>query len=182
MKARKLMTAVLPLLLAGALIGCSDTNKAPDVTDNVRKSLDSAGYKDVKVSQDRDKGVVTLTGEVPTETDKNGAESAAKSAAGAQVVANQISVRPPGNEREARAIESDTDKAIEKKVDAVLVKNRLNKDISYKVDNGVVTLKGDVPSQGRRSQVEKLVAAVPDVKQVVNELEVKKQKATSTSS
>src|SRR5262245_54804253 len=100
MKARKLMTAVLPLLLAGALIGCSDTNKAPDVTDNVRKSLDSAGYKDVKVSQDRDKGVVTLTGEVPTETDKNGAESAAKSAAGAQVVANQISVRPPGNESE----------------------------------------------------------------------------------
>jgi osmotically-inducible protein OsmY len=48
------------------------------------------------------------------------------------------------------------------------------------VKNGVVTLKGDVASQGRRAQVEKLVTAVPNVKQVVNELEVKSQKASSS--
>jgi osmotically-inducible protein OsmY len=37
-----------------------------------------------------------------------------------------------------------------------------------------------VRSQARRAQVEKLAASVPNVKQVVNELEVKSQKASST--
>jgi osmotically-inducible protein OsmY len=66
-------------------------------------------------------------------------------------------------------------------VDATLVKHRLKKDVKYDVKNGVVTLTGDVPSQARRVQVEKLVASVPNVKQVVNELEVRNQKASSTS-
>jgi osmotically-inducible protein OsmY len=46
---------------------------------------------------------------------------------------------------------------------------------------GVVTLTGDVASQAKREQVEKLAASVPNVKQVVNEIEVKGQKAASTS-
>jgi len=50
------------------------------------------------------------------------------------------------------------------------------------VKNGVITLKGNVNSQSRRATVEKLAAAVPNVKQVVNELEVRNQKATSSSS
>lgn len=178
---RKLFLAVVPVLLAGALAGCSDTNKSPEVTDNIRKSLDQAGYKDVSVSQDREKGVVTLTGTVPAEGDKAQAESIAKSSADSQVVADQISVRPPGNESDAKTVDSDTDKAIEKKLDAVLVKNKLDRGVKYDVKNGVVTLKGDVPSQARRTQVEKLAKTVPDVKQVVNELEVKNQKATATS-
>lgn len=182
MKARKLLTAVLPLVLLGALSGCSESAKAPDVTDNIRKSLDQSGYKDVSVSQDRDKGVVTLTGNVATEGDKAQAEAIAKSGAGVQVVANQIAVRPPGNESEAKSVDSDLDQAINKQVDAVLVKNKLKHDVSYDVKNGVVTLKGDVVSQGRRTMVEKLVASVPNVKQVVNELEVKHQKASSTKS
>jgi hyperosmotically inducible periplasmic protein len=181
MKIRKLFLAVVPVILGGALAGCSETNKSPDVTDNIRRSLDQAGYKDVSVSQDRDKGVVTLTGTLPTEGDKAQAESIAKSSAGSQVVADQISVRPPGNESDAKTVDSDTDKAIEKRLDAVLVKSKLDKGVRYDVKNGVVTLKGDVPSQSRRTQVEKLAKTVPDVKQVVNELEVKNQKATATS-
>src|SRR5882724_147862 len=109
MRARKLFFAMVPVILAGALAGCSDTNKSPDVADNIRKSLDQAGYKDVSVSQDREKGVVTLTGTVATESDKAQAESLAKSGAGAQVVADQIAVRPPGNESDAKAVDSDVD-------------------------------------------------------------------------
>jgi hyperosmotically inducible protein len=180
MKARRMLFSVSPLLLAGMLAGCS-TNKSPDVSDNVRKSLDQAGFKDVKVSQDRDKGVVTLTGTVPTETDKEQAESVAKSNAQNLVVADQISVRPPGNESEARAVDSDLDKAIEKNLDATLVQHRMKKNVKYDVKNGVVTLTGDVPSQAKRQQVEKLASSVPNVRQVVNELEVKGQKATSHS-
>jgi hyperosmotically inducible protein len=180
MRARKLLLSVLPLFLVG-FTGCSDANKSPDVTDNIRKSLDQAGYKDVKVSEDRDKGVVTLTGDVATDSDKAQAESIAKSNAESLVVSDQVAVRPPGNESEAKTVDSDLDKAIEKNLDATLVKHRLKKDVKYDVKNGVVTLTGDVPSQARRAQVEKLAASVPNVKQVVNELEVKGQKASATS-
>ena len=181
MRVNKLILAVAPVILAGALAGCSDTNKSPDVTDNIRKSLDQAGYKDVSVRQDREKGVVTLTGTVPTEGDKSQAESIAKSGAGAQVVADQIAVRPPGNESDAKTVDSDLDKAIEKNLDAMLVKSKLKRDVKYDVKNGVVTLTGNVTSQSRRAQVERLASTVPNVKQVVNELEVKNQKASSTS-
>src|SRR5206468_9581874 len=147
----------------------------------IRKSLEQAGYKDVNVSEDRDKGVVSLSGNVATETDKSQAESVAKANAQSLVVADQIAVRPPGNESEARAVDSDLDKAIEKNLDATLVKHRLKRDIRYDVKNGVVTLKGDVKSPATRQQVEKLAASIPNVKQVVNELEVKGQRASSNS-
>jgi hyperosmotically inducible periplasmic protein len=180
MKARKLIFSVLPLVLAGMLSGCS-SNKSPDVTDNIHRSLDQAGFKDVSVSEDHEKGVVTLTGTVPTDTDKQQAGSIAKSTAPNLVIADQIAVRPPGNESEAKAVDSGLDKAIEKNLDATLVKHRLEKDVKYDVKNGVVTLTGKVPSQSKREQVEKFAASVPNVKQVVNEIEVKGQKATSTS-
>jgi len=181
MKVRRLCLAVLPVVMAGAMMGCSDTNKSPDVTDNIRKSLDQAGYKDVSVSQDRDKGVVTLSGTVPTESDKAQAESIAKAGAGSQVVADQVAVRPPGNESDAKTVDADMDKAIEKNLDAALVKNKLDKHVRYDVKNGVVTLKGDAVSSAKRAQVEKVASAVPNVKQVVNEIEVKNQKASATS-
>jgi hyperosmotically inducible periplasmic protein len=179
MKALKVSLAVLPMVVVGMLAGCQQVNKSPDVTDNVRRSLDQSGYKDVSVKEDRDKGVVTLTGTVPSDNDKSQVESIAKSSAGSLIVSDEVAVRPQGAESEARAVDSDTDKAIEKDLDASLIKNRLNKGVSYDVKNGVVTLKGDVPSQGRRAQVEKLATRVPNVKQVVNELEVKNQKASS---
>jgi osmotically-inducible protein OsmY len=171
---------VLALSLVGTVAACSNTDRSPDVTDAVRKSLDREGYKDVRVSEDRDKGVVTLTGTVLTESEKAQAESVAKSEAGSQVVANEIAVRPPGIESEAKAVDADLDKAIENIVEAVLIKNRLRKDVKCAVKNGVVTLTGDVLSQSRRAEIEKLVTAVPNVRQVVNELEVRNQKATST--
>ena len=174
--------AVLPLLMIGTLAGCSNTNQSPNVTDNIRKSLDQAGYKEVRVSQDRDKGVVTLTGTVLTESDKAQAESIAKNDAGSQVVADQIAVRPPGIESEAKAVDTDLDKAIEKNLDAVLIKNRLKKDVKYDVKIGVVTLTGDVLSQSRRTEVEKIATGVPNVRQVVNELGIKNKKASSTKS
>src|ERR1035441_8841800 len=78
--------ASLALLVVGILVGCSQTPpKSPDVSDAIRKSLDQAGFKDVSVAQDREKGVVTLAGHVAAEGDKSQAESIAKSIAGGQV-------------------------------------------------------------------------------------------------
>jgi osmotically-inducible protein OsmY len=55
----------------------------------------------------------------------------------------------------------------------------LKNGVSYKVDKGVVTLTGNVNSQSKRAQVEKVAAGVPNVQQVVNELQIKDQKASS---
>jgi hyperosmotically inducible periplasmic protein len=176
--------ALTPAMLAAALVlgaGCGQQQaKAPDIKDNLKQGLEQAGLKDVSVSQDRDKGVVTLTGTVTNDADKSQAESIARAAAAGQVIANQISVRPPGEESIAKEVQSDTDKAIEKNVDAALTKHKWNHDVSYNVKQGVVTLKGKVNSQSQRTMVEKVVAATPNVTQVVNEIEVKNQKATSS--
>ena len=169
------------LLAALILAGCSQTSvKSADVSDSIRKSLDQAGLKNVSVSQDRDKGIVTLGGQVASENDKSQAESVAKSLAGTQVVANEIGVIPVGVEKETKAVNSDLDKGIEKNLDAALIHNRMHANVKYEVKNGVVTLTGEVNSQDKRMQAEKVATGVPNVQQVVNDLQVKDQKASSS--
>jgi osmotically-inducible protein OsmY len=180
MKTLSLSVALLTILTVGIFSGCSHATKSPDVSDNIRKSLDQAGLSQVSVGQDRDKGVVTLGGHVPSDGDKSQAESIAKSIAGSQVVANQIAVIPPGVESVAKTVNSDLDSGIEKNLDAALVQRRLEKGVKYDVKNGVVTLTGEVNSQAKRALVEKVASEVPNVQQVVNELQVKDQKASSS--
>jgi hyperosmotically inducible periplasmic protein len=181
---RKLMLpgSLLMLLAVGTLVGCSsEPAKSPDVADSIRKSLDQSGLKAVRVSQDRTKGVVTLDGQVPSAMDKSQAETIANSLAGGEVVADQITVVPPSAESDAKAVNSDLDKGIKENLDAALIQNRLNKHVKYDVKAGVVTLSGEVDSQAKRAYAEKVAAAVPNVQQVVNELQVKDQKASSTN-
>ena len=181
MKKLRLSVVMVALLAVGILVGCSQTaTKSPDVADGIRKSLDQAGFKNVTVSQDRDKGIVSLGGQVASENDKSQAESIAKSLAGAQVVADQIAVIPVGAEREARAVNSDLDQGIEKNLDAALIQNKLHKSVKYEVKNGVVTLTGEVNSEDKRARAEKVATGVPNVTQVVNDLQVKNQKASSS--
>ena len=171
----------LALVLAGTLAGCSNFNKAADVSGDIRTSMEQAGLKDVKVSQDRDKGIVTLRGSVTSDDDKAKAESLARSMSGSQVVANQIAVLPVGAENLAHKVNVDLDEGIESNLDAALIKDRLHDSVKYSVKNHVVTLTGDVNSQSKRARAEQVAAAVLNVDQVVNELQVKKQKATSTN-
>jgi hyperosmotically inducible protein len=172
---------MLTLLAVGTLAGCSGTGtKSPDVSDSIRKSLDQADFKDVSVRQDRDKGIVTLGGQVASENEKSQAESIAKSIAGAQVVADQIAVIPVGIEKEAKAVNSDLDKGIEKNLDVALIQNKMHDNVKYEVKSGVVTLTGEVNSQYKRDHAEKVATRVPHVKQVVNDLQVKNQKARSS--
>jgi hyperosmotically inducible protein len=181
MKMLKLSLSLLALLSIAILSGCSGTSaKSPDVSGNIRASLDQAGLKHVSISQDRDKGVVTLGGNVTAEADKLQAESIARSFAGAQVVANQIAVVPPGVESDAKAVNSDLDKGIEKNLDAALIQNEMHETVKYDVKNGVVTLTGEVNSQSKRTAGEKVASRVPNVQQVVNELQIKNQKASSS--
>jgi hyperosmotically inducible protein len=181
MKTLKPCLALLAIVAAGIFVGCSTTpTRSADVSADIRKSPDQAGLKDVSVSQDRDKGVVTLSGHVAADTDKAQAESLAQAAAAGQVVSDQIAVIPPGAESDTKAVNSDLDKGIEKNLDAALIQNKLHKHVTYSVKNGVVTLSGEVNSETSRANAETVAAAVPNVQQVVNELQVKNQKATSS--
>jgi hyperosmotically inducible protein len=181
MKTLNSISSALVALAMALTLACSDRPpKAPDVTGDIRHSLEQAGLHDVSVSQDRDKGVVTLAGKVATDDEKARAESIARSVVGSEVVSNEIGVRPNGEESTAKKVDSDLDSGIDKNLDAVLIQHKLKRDVKYDVTNGVVTLKGDVRSQAQRDSVEKLAGQVPNVKQVVNQLEVSHQKATST--
>lgn len=181
MKTTKLLFTLLALLAIGTMAGCWENSaKSPDVSSTIRKALDQAGLKEVSVSQDRDKGIVTLGGQVGSDSAKSQAETLASSLAGTQVVADQIAVIPAGRGKETKAVNSDLDGGIEKNLDAALIQNKLHDSVNYAVKNGVVTLTGEVNSEDKRTGAEKLAAMVPNVLQVVNDLQVMNQKATSS--
>ena len=74
---------------------------------------------------------------------------------------------------DAKRVKSDRDKGIDKDLDAALVKQGLRKGLTYNVKNGVVTMTGEVASQSERVRIQAVIADVPNVQQVVNELRVK---------
>ena len=173
-------TKLVVILLTVFAVGCDKFSaKSPDVVGSIQKALDQASLKHVSVSQDRDKGIVTLGGQVGSDGQKTQAEYVAKSFAGTEVVADQIAVIPVGAEKEAKAMYSDLDQGIEKNLDAALIQNRMQHDVKYSVKSGVVTLTGEVNSQDTRTFAEKVATGVPNVQQVVNNLQVNNQKATS---
>jgi osmotically-inducible protein OsmY len=182
MKTLKPCLYLLAVVAVATLVACSRTStKSADVSGGIRTSLEQAGLKDVSVAQDHDQGVVTLGGQVAADGDKSRAESIAKSIAGAQVISNQIAVIPPGAEHDAKRVNSDLDKGIEGNLDAALIRGQLHKNVNYAVNNQVVTLTGEVASESTRAQVQNIASTVPNVQQVVNELQIKNQKASSSN-
>lgn len=115
----RMRLAVMPVLCLVLVLGCNSTPKSPDVTSDLNRSLDQAGLKGVSVSQDRDKGVVVLKGEVASDAEKAQAETIAKGVAAGQVVANEIGVRPPAD-TVAGEVDSSLDKGIKNNLDAKL--------------------------------------------------------------
>jgi osmotically-inducible protein OsmY len=175
------ITITTALLAIGLLAGCSSAPKSPDVAGNIRQSIDQAGLKDVSVTQDREKGVVTLGGHVPTDADKASAEQIARSLAAGQVVANQVAVLPANDPGAVKTVYSDLDKGIESNLDAALISAGYKKGIGHSVKNGVVTLTGTVDTASLRTQVETIAKGVLNTQQVVNEIETRHQRATSSN-
>ncbi len=181
MKTSKFYLLSATLVAGLSTISCATApTQSADIKDSLKRSLDLPNLKDVTVAQDRTKGVVTLGGHVVAESDKTQAASIAKSIAGEQVVANEIAVIPPDNASDARQFNSALDDGIESNLKAALISRKLQDFVKFDVKNNVVTLTGEVTSQQIRSQTETLASEIPNVKQVVNELQVKGQKATST--
>ena len=171
---------VIAATLAGMLLlaGCNKSTDHPDVKYAVDTAMTQAGLGVVKVSQDRDKGVLTLTGDVPSADQKAQAEQIAKQAAPDYAVANEIGVRPIGNGDQAKAVDNKLDDGIEYNYKAAIKahKDLDDQSISCKAKNGTLTLSGSVKTPAQKSEAMKLARAVPNVKEVVNEIEVKPSK------
>ncbi len=175
MRAKIVAALSAAVLLTTLGVACSQQRgKAPAVKDQVEQSLKANGLGDINVDENRDKGVVTLKGDVQSDDQKARAQELAQQAAPGLVISNELAVRPAGAEGEAKKVQSNTDDAIESNFKAAIAAHQWDdQHIRFDAKNGVLTLKGDVDTPAQRQQVEKVAASVPGVQQVVNELDVK---------
>ncbi len=174
-------TAVI-VTAAMMVVGCN--KQFPDEKGAVSSSLNSNNLNAVDVSQDRAKGVMTLTGNLASDAQKSQAENLAKQAAPDYTIADEIGVRPPGAQSQAGAVASNLDSAIEDNFKAELKghKNLDDQSIHGSAKNGTLVLKGTVKTERQKMEAEKLAKQVPNVQQVVNEIEVNPKKHSTTNS
>jgi hyperosmotically inducible protein len=165
------------IFICGALIisGCQSNH--PDEKAAVTNSLKSNSLGSINVWQDRDKGVMTLKGNVATDDAKQQAENLAKQAAPDYTISYEIGVRPP-DAQTAGAVASNLDSAIEDNFKAAIKahENLNDQSISGSAKNGTLVITGSVKTGVQKKEVDKLAKQVPNVQQVVNELDVKPDK------
>lgn len=169
-------------LLAGALVSVGCHRTYPDEKSAVTDSLKNNNLNAVSVSQDRDKGVMILSGNLASSDMKTQAENLAKQAAPDYSIVDEIGVRPP-DVPNAGAVASDVDDAIEDNFKAAIKahQNLNDQSISGSSKNGTLVLKGSVKTAAQRKEAEQLARKVPNVQQVVDELEVKPDKHSTSS-
>ncbi len=181
---RVLAVLVAALLSLVVLAGCNRDKQRPDEKDAVDGAMTRNNLGVVKVSQDRDKGVMTLKGDVDSAEKKAEAERVAKDAAPDYVIANELAVRPPnGTEGQASAVDNNLDKGIEDNYKAAIKahKNLDDQSIHFDAKNGTLVLKGSVKTPAQKKEAMTLAKNVPNVKEVVNELEVKSDKHSTAN-
>jgi osmotically-inducible protein OsmY len=162
---------MLMLLVGGA---CSTTRPNNiSYRDGVNKALQQAGLQNVTVDEDRNKNTITLRGIVSSDYAKLEAGELARAAAGDRIVVNQIGVQPKGGESGDEAIASNVDDTIEDNYKAALISSGLDREpIRFDAKNGVLTLRGNVRTAAQRRRAEQLAASVPNVRQVLSEVQV----------
>jgi hyperosmotically inducible periplasmic protein len=172
------------VVLAGSMLMAGCNNKAhPDEKAAVTNSLNGNNLSNVSVSQDRDKGFMTLKGDVDSADAKDRAESLARQAAPDYTVANEIGVRPP-QAANAGSVASNLDSAIEDNFKAAIKghQNLNDQSIHASAKNGTLVLTGSVKTAAQKREADTLAKQVPNVQQVVNELEVKGNKHSTPAS
>ena len=140
-----LPTVLIPLVLAGAC------NRGPDPKEQVSDQLKTANIHDVNVDYDRDAKVVHLKGAVDSAAERARAEQIAERAVGTTGrVANELTVKGV-TDRTADDHDGDIRSELKAKVDNDSVLK--DRDINFDVNNGVVTIKGDVGTAAEKQKV-----------------------------
>jgi hyperosmotically inducible protein len=146
--------AMASSLFVFALMGCNQKVQHPDVKASVDTAMTRSNLGVVKVSQDRDNGVLTLTGDVESAEQKAQAEDIAAQVAPLYTIFNEIRVRPIGAESQADAVGSSLDDGIENNFETAL-KRHMNLDeqnFSYDAKDGTLVLKGSVKTTAQRKE------------------------------
>lgn len=180
---RTLLIAGIVLAGSSALIVACKGSGQPDEKAAVTNSLKNNNLDSIDVSQDRDKGVMTIKGNVDSDDVKKQAETLAKQAAPDYTIANEIGVRPPQADN-AGAVASNLDSAIEDNFKAAIKghENLDDQSIHGSAKNGTLVITGSVKTTTQKKEVGSYAKRVPNVQQVVNELEVKPDKHSTPSS
>jgi hyperosmotically inducible periplasmic protein len=163
------MTRCVVLVAVAAVgIGCG---RGPDTEENVRKALDQANMQAVQVDVDDNANIVHLKGTVETIGDRTRAEEVASATVGTTGrVLNELTVKGL-NDQTAGDLDDEVLDALKRTVDNdPVLKER---DIDFRVSNGMVTITGEVASADEKTRVEQLAKAAPGVKDVANGLEIK---------
>ena len=140
----------------------------------------------IKIGVDTAAGVVTLSGTVPTDTEKKKAEELAKNTDGVKRIVNKISVDPnslgatnfgaKAGEAAKEVGGAISDEAILAKLKAKLISDGIT-GTNVDVTGGKVVLKGQVDDPQKKTKAEDLARKTDGVKDVRNQLTVKKTSA-----
>ena len=181
---------VIPILIAVAVIlaGCSSQEIDDSaLTAKVKSKLAADSETSaIKIGVETRAGVVTLTGTVPTDTEKNKAGQLARNTDGVTRVENNIVINPnslgatnlgeKAGEAAKEAGESLSDAAILTKLKAKLLADGIT-GTNVDVTNGKVVLKGEVEDATKKAKAEDIAKTTAGVTNVTNQLRIKKDKA-----
>jgi osmotically-inducible protein OsmY len=157
--------------LIAVLAAASACASGPNPTDNVTKALRAANLNEVTVDWDRGAHIAHLKGTVDRSADRQRAEEVASAAVGQDGrVLNEITIKGL-NEKTAGNLDGQIKDQLKDMVksDPIL----RDRDLSFEVNNGVVTVKGDVQTADEKTKVTELVRAAPGVKDMANAVEIK---------
>jgi hyperosmotically inducible protein len=192
---RKLIAVVIPLVVlagAGYYVYTHGWKKPASFNELFSSSGDPATTRKVKTALGLSKrlagfdigvstsdGVVTLTGQVPSEDIKSLAGEIARDTAGVKDVKNEITVNPAAQPSSESAHIEDLEIRVAI-LEALAHSRELGgKNIDVKVDNRVVTLSGSVETPAQRNGAEQIARAVDGVSSVINNLTVTNPQAAT---
>ena len=163
------------LCVVGALAGAGAAcNTGPNPSDQVQSSLKAANLNDVNVEWDSSARIAHLKGTVDRPTDRQRAEDIANATVGTTgKVLNEVTIKGL-NDTNAGNLDSAITSQLKKMRDADPILR--DRDIDFDVNNGVVTVKGEVRTAEEKNKVTELMRAAPGVKDMANALEIKPPK------
>jgi hyperosmotically inducible periplasmic protein len=172
-RAIRVLLIVLGAFLALAGANCERRSVADSAITAIVKSKLAVENEtsSANINVDTKGGVVTLTGVVTTQANKEQAERIARNTEGVMRVINNITVETDGEHDDASAGMSASDLAILSKIKTRYVAEDV---IGAKVEvrDGLVTLTGNVENAQIRVRAENIARATSGVKSVNNMIEV----------
>lgn len=177
------MSCALTSFAAGAESDRTAGRVMDDAAITTKVKAELIGNPDTKAYQinvDTLNGVVSLSGFVDSNSQKQAAETEAKAVAGVKSVENRLMVKTSGAGNPAYSSTSGAkrtvdDSALTAKVKSKLISDSLTKarDINVETNNGIVQLNGFVSSSAEKEQAAQLASSVEGVLDVQNQLQVK---------